>query len=90
MFSSSGQAVDGVIDVPVIDVNMEDFRKLLGREIAIEELREKMPMIGIEWEGESNEGFQLQIFPNRPDMLSIEGLVRAYLSFTGEKTGLRD
>lgn len=82
--------MDGVIDVPVIDVNMEDFRELLGREIAIEELREKMPMIGIEWEGESEEGFQLQIFPNRPDMLSIEGLVRAYSSFTGEKTGLRD
>jgi phenylalanyl-tRNA synthetase beta chain len=75
--------------MPVIDVNMEDFREMLGRQATLEELQDRIPMMGIEWEGVSEDGFQLQVFPNRPDMLSIEGLVRAYLSFTGEKTGLR-
>jgi len=75
--------------VPVIDVNLEDFRELLGREATIDELRERLPMMGTSWEGESSEGFSLEVFPNRPDLLSIEGLVRAYSSFTGEKPGLR-
>ncbi|GAG11444.1 unnamed protein product, partial [marine sediment metagenome] len=35
-------------------------------------------------------GFQLEVFPNRPDLLSIEGLARAYASFTGLRTGLRE
>ncbi|MFP3951711.1 MAG: phenylalanine--tRNA ligase subunit beta [Candidatus Bathyarchaeia archaeon] len=75
--------------MPVIDVNLEDFRELLGREVELEELREKMPMMGTSWEGESREGFTIEVFPNRPDLLSIEGLARAYASFTGEMVGLR-
>jgi len=76
--------------MPVIDVNLEDLRGLLGREVTIEELRDRLPMMGTGWEGETAEGFQLEVFPNRPDMLSIEGLARAYATFTGLKKGLRE
>ncbi|UCH57029.1 MAG: phenylalanine--tRNA ligase subunit beta, partial [Candidatus Bathyarchaeota archaeon] len=34
--------------------------------------------------------FQLEVFPNRPDLLSIEGLARAYATFTGLMTGLKE
>jgi phenylalanyl-tRNA synthetase beta chain len=47
-------------------------------------------MMGTGWEGDTDEGFHLEVFPNRPDLLSIEGLARAYSSWTGENTGLRD
>lgn len=75
--------------MPVITINLEDFRELLGREITLEELQERLPMMGTSWEGATEEGFNLEVFPNRPDLLSLEGLVRAYSSFTGEKPGPR-
>ena len=73
----------------VIEVNLGDLRELLGRDVTIEELSDRMPMLGIEWEGSTEDSLQLNIFPNRPDMLSIEGLARAYDSFMGHKTGFR-
>jgi phenylalanyl-tRNA synthetase beta chain len=76
--------------MPVIDVNIEDFRQLLGRHVEIPELMDRLPMMGTSWEGETEVGFALEVFPNRPDLLSIEGLVRAYSSWTGVQTGLRD
>ncbi|MBD3173380.1 phenylalanine--tRNA ligase subunit beta [Candidatus Bathyarchaeota archaeon] len=76
--------------MPVIDVNLEDFKELLGRDVEITELMNKLPMMGTSWEGETDEGFALEVFPNRPDLLSLEGLVRAYSSWTGERTGLRE
>jgi len=75
--------------VPVIEVNLSDFNELLGRDVTIEELRDRLPMMGTSWEGETEEGFHLEVFPNRPDLLSIEGLARAYASFTGARTGLK-
>ncbi len=75
--------------MPVIDVNLEDLRGLLGMEVTMEELRDRLPMMGTGWEGETEDGFQLEVFPNRPDMLSIEGLARAYSTFTGIKKGLK-
>ncbi len=76
--------------MPVIDVNIEDFRELLGRDVDFDELRSKLPMMGVSWEGETEEGFSIEVFPNRPDLLSIEGLVRAYGSWIGYRTGLRE
>lgn len=76
--------------MPVIEVNLKDFRQLLGREVSTEELRDRLPMMGTSWEGESQEGFNLEVFPNRPDLLSIEGLARAYSAWTGTKPGLRE
>jgi phenylalanyl-tRNA synthetase beta chain len=75
--------------MPVIDVNLEDFRGLLGRKITLDELKDRLPMMGTSWEGPTEEGFALEVFPNRPDLLSIEGLVRAYASWTGAQPGLR-
>lgn len=75
--------------MPVIDVILEDMRELLGREVTMEELRDRLPMMGTGWEGETEDGFQLDVFPNRPDMLSIEGLARAYSTFTGMEKGLK-
>jgi phenylalanyl-tRNA synthetase beta chain len=75
--------------MPVIEVKLDDFRELLGRDVTIDELQDRLPMMGTSWEGTTEDGFQLEVFPNRPDLLSIEGLVRAYASWTGARTGLR-
>ena len=74
----------------VIEVNIEDFRELIDKDISIEELADRLPMMGVSWEGETEEGFSIEVFPNRPDLVSIEGLARAYSSWIGDKTGLRE
>jgi phenylalanyl-tRNA synthetase beta chain len=76
--------------MPVIEVNLRDLRELLVKNVTLDELKDKLPMMGTSWEGETKDGFQLEVFPNRPDLLSIEGLARAYASFSGLKTGLRE
>jgi len=75
--------------MPVIEVNLEDFLSLLGKEIHLREIEERLPMMGVSWEGRTEEIFSIEVFPNRPDMLSIEGLARAYASFTGLRIGLK-
>jgi len=76
--------------MPVIEINLEDFKNLLGHDVKISELMDRLPMMGTSWEGETEEGFTIEVFPNRPDLLSLEGLVRAYSSWRGEKIGLRN
>jgi len=84
--------------MPVIEVNLEDYQESLARltpphkatEIpSIDEIQARLPMMGVSWEGRTEDGFSIEVFPNRPDMLSIEGLARAYASFTGLRTGLK-
>jgi len=78
------------LEMPVIEIRLDDLREVLGVDVSIDKLRERLPMMGTEWKGGADEQFQLEVFPNRPDMLSIEGLARAYASFTGLRTGLVD
>jgi phenylalanyl-tRNA synthetase beta chain len=75
--------------MPVITVDRKDFCELLGKDLSIEEIEDKLPMIGVAWEGREKDEFSVEVNPNRPDMLSVEGLVRAFSSFIGLKTGLR-
>ncbi len=53
-----------------------------------EKMQEKISLFGTPIEDISDE-VQLEIFPNRPDMLSYHGFKRAFLSFLGKKTGLK-
>lgn len=58
----------------------ENFKNKTKDEI-IEFLKEKIPMIGVGMESIDEEKIIVEIFPNRPDMLSIEGFSRALKNF---------
>ncbi|MDI6826544.1 MAG: phenylalanine--tRNA ligase subunit beta [Candidatus Aenigmarchaeota archaeon] len=75
--------------MPVITVDVKDFCKLVGKDISMKEIEEKLPMLGVGWEGIEKDEFSVEVNPNRPDMLSVEGLARAFSSFMNIKTGLR-
>jgi len=75
--------------MPVITVDRKDFCRLLGKDISIDEIEQKLPMLGVAWEGVEGEEFSIEINPNRPDMLSVEGLARTFSSFTNIRTGLK-
>lgn len=68
--------------------NRYDFCKLVGKDFTIKELEDKLPMLGLSWEGVDGDEIEVEIFPNRPDMLSVEGLARAFSSFTETDTGI--
>ncbi len=76
--------------MPVISVNLKDFLRLVGKELDRKFIEEKVPMLGVGWEGWTEDGFEIEVFPNRPDLLSIEGLARAFSAFIGLKPGLRE
>ena len=57
--------------------------------ISERELLALIPSIGTALEGVSGDEMSVEIFPNRPDMLSEAGLTRALLAFTGKKIGLK-
>ncbi|MEM3116495.1 MAG: phenylalanine--tRNA ligase subunit beta, partial [Candidatus Pacearchaeota archaeon] len=55
-----------------------------------EDIQSKISMFGTPIESITENEIQLEIFPNRPDLLSYQGFKRAFLSFLGKKTGFRD
>ena len=80
--------MDEVINMPTIILNKETVLKFLGKRISDKELAEKIPMLGIFLNEISTEEISVEVFPNRPDMLSEEGFARALAGFIGVRTGL--
>lgn len=76
--------------MPVITVDRKSFCKLVGRDYSMAFIEERLPMIGVSWEGKEEGKFSIEVNPNRPDMLSIEGLARAFSAFVGLRPGLRE
>ena len=69
---------------------LRDFNRLVGRKSTMTQLRDELPLIGLEWEGDSGDEVTVDIFPNRPDMLCVEGLARAFAGFSSKKKGIPD
>jgi len=76
--------------MPTINVSKKEFEKLVGKELPIEELKDRISMLGTDLEGIEDDEISVEIFPNRPDMLSVQGFARAFSSFINVKMGLRD
>lgn len=53
------------------------------------ELIEKINLIGIPIESISEEEIELEVMPNRPDTLSIQGYLRAFKAYIGKEPGLK-
>lgn len=75
--------------MPVVTFNYEDFIDLLGKKVEKKELLKKIPMIGAEIEKLEGDEISIEFFPDRPDLLSIEGIARAMRSFLGIEMGMR-
>ncbi len=74
--------------MPVIKCNYNDLLRLIGSEIEKNELIEKIPMIGADIDKVEGDDINIEFFPDRPDLLSIEGVARALRAFLGIKKGL--
>ncbi len=68
----------------VLKFNRKDLENLLGKSLSDEEYMDRIPMMGTPLEGIDKDELEIEIFPNRPDLLSIEGFARALKTFLGK------
>ena len=75
--------------MPVVTFDYKDFIKLLGKKISKDEIVNKLPMIGGDLDRVEKDEISMEFFPDRPDLSSVEGIVRAARSFFSYETGLK-
>ncbi len=72
----------------VLTLNKKELEKNIGK--ITKEIEEKISMFGTPVESVNENEISIEIFPNRPDLLSIQGFSRAISAFLGKKTGLKE
>ena len=75
--------------MPTITLNRKVVESLVGKKLPLEELKDRISMLGTDLEHVDDDEIIVEIFPNRPDMLSEQGFSRAFSSFIGVNKGLR-
>ncbi len=75
--------------MPTIKLNKNVFEKLVGKKLPLDKLKDRISMLGTDLEGIEGNDIVVEVFPNRPDMLSEQGFARAFSSFIGVDFGLR-
>jgi phenylalanyl-tRNA synthetase beta chain len=75
--------------MPLVTFDYKDFIQVLGYDIPKETLIERLPMIGGDFSHVDGDKINIEFFPNRPDLTSVEGIARASRAFFGLKTGLQ-
>jgi phenylalanyl-tRNA synthetase beta chain len=76
--------------MPVVDVDPDELRRLTGHEEkGDEELKADLFALGLEFEGETEDGaLQLEFAPDRLDRLSVEGVARSLRYQYGDDRGV--
>lgn len=70
-----------------VNFNKKIFEKEIGK-LTID-MQEKIALFGTPVEEVHSDTVEIEIFPNRPDLLSYYGFKRSFLSFLGKGTGLK-
>jgi phenylalanyl-tRNA synthetase beta chain len=75
--------------MPVINMGYRDLEELVGPGTDSAEILEQIEQIGAVVERRDIDGFDLEVFPDRPDLFSVEGIARAMRAFMALKPGLK-
>jgi len=77
--------------MPVVTFAYDDLVGLLGRQVPVETLLERIPQLGADIHSYDRDTRELSIefFPDRPDLYCVEGAARALRTFLGLEKGLR-
>lgn len=75
--------------MPTITLNRQRVEKAVGKKLPADKLKDRISMLGTDIESITDKEIIVEIFPNRPDMLSEQGLARALSSFIKHKPGLK-
>ena len=72
--------------MPVIRLFYDDLEELTG--VSIEKIKERLPLMCADVERMEAEYMDVEFFPNRPDLFSVEGVSRALKQFLDVEPGL--
>lgn len=70
-----------------IEIDKREFDELVGEEISDERLEDEASFLGAHWNHVEGPKWDVEVYPNRPDLLSVEGLARAYRGFFNIEPG---
>ena len=73
-----------------IEINKNEFEQLIGTGIEDQKLEEEASYLGVHWNHVEGVKWDVEVYPNRPDLLSVEGLARAYSRYFGIEEGLEE
>jgi phenylalanyl-tRNA synthetase beta chain len=74
--------------MPVITLYCDDLEELSG--VDKDTVIRRIPMMGCDIERIEEDHVDIEFFPNRPDLYSVEGVARALKGFLGIATGIRE
>jgi len=74
--------------MPVVPIDYTDMSRLLAGPMTKERFIERVPMLGSDVDSVEGDTVNVEFFPNRPDLFSVEGVARAMNTFMGFKTGM--
>ena len=70
--------------------NINLNRKEIEKQIKLtKEVIDKIPLFGTPLESLSSDSLEIEIFPDRPDLLSMQGFLRGFKAFLGLSKGLK-
>ncbi|MBN2517809.1 MAG: phenylalanine--tRNA ligase subunit beta [Candidatus Altiarchaeota archaeon] len=69
--------------MPTVEFDTAELMRLVGKKMPLDELEYKAAMLGTSVEQATEDKMVVEVFPNRPDMLSVEGFARALRNFIG-------
>lgn len=75
--------------MPTITINKKVFENLVGKKLPLETLKDRITYSGVSVEDINENEITLEVNPDRPDLLSVQGMARAFSSFIGIKKGLK-
>jgi phenylalanyl-tRNA synthetase beta chain len=71
----------------IVSINRNQFEKEIGK--IDEKMEEKIALLGTPIDKLTKEELQIEVFPNRPDLLSYHGFKRAFLAFLEKNEGMK-
>ncbi len=74
--------------MPVVTLYWDELEKLVGADR--QTILAKLPMLGCDIERVEDDHIDVEFFPNRPDLYSVEGVARALRGFLGIEKGLKE
>ncbi|MDI3496637.1 phenylalanine--tRNA ligase subunit beta [Archaeoglobus sp.] len=73
--------------MPVVTLYWDELERLVGADR--DTILSRLPMLGCDIERVEDDHVDVEFFPNRPDLYSVEGVARALRGFLGIEKGLK-
>ena len=72
----------------ILTLSKKELENKIGK--LDEKLKNKIDMFGTPIDNEDGDNISIEVFPNRPDLLSLQGFARSFSAFLGKDKILKN